>query len=50
MFQMPLHFNRTGVRVVAMCPGLTATPIVRKGIVVYVKEYQTFLEGLTYQP
>ena len=27
MFQTPLHFDRTGVRVVAMCPGPTVSNI-----------------------
>jgi len=30
MFQMPLHFNRTGVPVVAMCPGATVQPFGEK--------------------
>jgi NAD(P)-dependent dehydrogenase (short-subunit alcohol dehydrogenase family) len=25
---MPYHYDRTGVRVVAMCPGVTDTPLI----------------------
>jgi NAD(P)-dependent dehydrogenase (short-subunit alcohol dehydrogenase family) len=25
---MPYHFDRTGVRVMAMCPGVTDTPLI----------------------
>jgi hypothetical protein len=28
LFQLPYHFNRTGVRVLAMCPGVTDTPLI----------------------
>jgi hypothetical protein len=28
LFQLPYHFDRTGVRVMAMCPGVTDTPLV----------------------
>ena len=28
MFQLPYHFDRTGVRVLAMCPGVTDTPLI----------------------
>jgi NAD(P)-dependent dehydrogenase (short-subunit alcohol dehydrogenase family) len=48
MFQMPLHFNKTGVRVVAMCPGPTTTPIPQT--VFFDKEWKTYLAGVTIQP
>jgi len=50
MFQMPLHFNRTGVRVVAMCPGSTDTPMCRERPAFFKKEWMTFLDGWTFQP
>jgi hypothetical protein len=50
MFQMPLHFDRTGVRVVALCPGATDTTICRNVNVICDKEWNTFLNGLTFQP
>ena len=28
LFQMPYHYDRTGVRVIAMCPGVTDTPLI----------------------
>jgi NAD(P)-dependent dehydrogenase (short-subunit alcohol dehydrogenase family) len=28
LFQLPYHFNRTGVRVLAMCPGATNTNLI----------------------
>jgi len=28
LFQLPYHFDRTGVRVIAMCPGVTDTPLI----------------------
>jgi hypothetical protein len=28
LFQLPYHFNRTGVRVLAMCPGVTDTTLI----------------------
>jgi len=46
---MPLHFNRTGVRVVAMCPGPTDTPTGKNGTGFYDEEWKTFLDGLKYQ-
>jgi len=50
MFQMPLHFNRTGVRVVAMCPATTDTSMARKGAVFFDKEWNTLVDGWTFQP
>jgi len=50
MFQMPLHFNRTGVRVVAMCPGAIDTTMSRKGTVFFDKEWNTFLDSFPHQP
>jgi len=46
---MPLHFNSTGVRVVAMCPGITATSIGANVTVFFDKEYITYIGGLTIQ-
>jgi hypothetical protein len=50
MFQTPLHFNTTGIRVVAMCPAGTDTSMPRKGNVFLDKEWSTFVDGMTVQP
>jgi len=31
LFQLPYHFDRTGVRVMAICPGVTDTALVSAG-------------------
>jgi short-subunit dehydrogenase len=28
LFQLPYHFDRTGVKVLVMCPGVTDTPLI----------------------
>jgi len=40
MFQTPLHFDRTGVRVVAMCPGYTISNIFGGGDKYLVAEWK----------
>jgi NAD(P)-dependent dehydrogenase (short-subunit alcohol dehydrogenase family) len=40
MFQTPLHFDRTGVRVVAMCPGYTTSNIFGGGDKYLVAEWK----------
>jgi len=50
MFQKPLHFDRTGVRVVAMCPGRTITNIIGDEKTFLVAEWITLTKGYVYQP
>jgi short-subunit dehydrogenase len=50
MFQKPLHFDRTGVRVVAMCPGYTISNIHGNEKTLLVAEWITMKENVVYQP
>jgi hypothetical protein len=49
MFQTPLHFDRTGVRVVAMCPGYTISNILEGEDKFLVEEWKE-LKTVEFQP
>jgi NAD(P)-dependent dehydrogenase (short-subunit alcohol dehydrogenase family) len=50
MFQKPLHFDRTGIRVVAMCPGYTISNIVVDENTLLVAEWMPLTKRNIYQP
>ena len=49
-FQKPLHFERTGVRVVAMCPGYTISNISGDENKYLVADWNTLEKRKIYQP
>jgi len=49
MFQKPLHFDRNGVRVVAMCPGRTITDISDDERTFLVAEWKKLAKGHVFQ-
>jgi NAD(P)-dependent dehydrogenase (short-subunit alcohol dehydrogenase family) len=50
MFQKPMHFDRTGVRVVAMCPGYTISNMIGNENTLLVPEWKIFFKRHLSQP